>query len=57
MKINKKDNFIGDVDLVKKSLMMMRLKLSSGELILVKDFRIKRKEVARLLTKINHVNV
>jgi hypothetical protein len=33
--------------------MMTRIKASSGEAILLKDYRGKRKEIARLFTKIN----
>ena len=33
---------------------MMRVKASSGETIVAKDYKNKRKEVARLFTKINN---
>lgn len=39
---------------LKKELLMMRIKASSGESIPTKDYKNKRKEVARLFTKINN---
>jgi ribosomal protein L29 len=38
---------------LKKELLMMRIKASSGESIPVKDYKNKKKDVARLFTKIN----
>lgn len=38
---------------LKKELMIMRIKFFSGEVISIKDLKNKRKEVARLFTKIN----
>jgi ribosomal protein L29 len=38
---------------LKKELLMMRIKASSGETIPVKDYKNKKKDVARLFTKIN----
>jgi ribosomal protein L29 len=38
---------------LKKELLMMRIKASSGETIVAKDYKHKRKEVARLFTKLN----
>ncbi len=32
---------------------MMRIKASSGEALVAKDYRNKKKEIARLFTKIN----
>ena len=32
---------------------MMRVKASSGESVIAKDFKIKKREIARLFTKIN----
>ena len=38
---------------IKKELLMMRIKTSSGESVPAKDYKSKKKEVARLFTKIN----
>ena len=38
---------------LKKELLMMRIKASSGESVIAKDFKNKKKEVARLFTKLN----
>ena len=32
---------------------MMRIKASSGESVVIKDYKNKKKEIARLFTKIN----
>lgn len=44
---------IADIANLKKELMMVRIKASSGEAINLKDYRGKRKQIARLFTKIN----
>jgi len=44
---------LANIASLKKELMMMRVKASSGETIPVKDYKIKKKEVARLFTKLN----
>jgi len=44
---------ISDIANLKKELMMVRIKASSGEAINLKDYRGKRKQIARLFTKIN----
>ena len=38
---------------LKKELMMMRIKASSGDSVAVKDSKLKKKEIARLFTKLN----
>ncbi len=53
MKKEEKQSALVDIANLKKELLMMRIKASSGEAIVAKDYRNKRKEVARLFTKIN----
>lgn len=43
-----------EISSLKKDLMMLRLKKSSGENISSKEYKAKKKEVARLFTKINN---
>ena len=38
---------------LKKELLMMRVKSSSGEEVVIKDYKNKKKEIARLFTKLN----
>ncbi len=45
---------LANIASLKKELMMMRVKASSGEVIVAKEYKNKRKEVARLFTKINN---
>ncbi len=52
-KKEEKKSIMADVANLKKELMMIRIKASSGDAIAVKDYRIKKKEIARLFTKIN----
>lgn len=54
MKSEEKKSILAQISNLKKELMMMRIKSSSGESIVIKDYRQKRKEVARLFTKINN---
>jgi ribosomal protein L29 len=51
-KLNKKDTMSQIYDL-RKELLYMRVKKSSGDNILIKDYRAKKKEIARLLTTVN----
>ena len=53
MKIEEKKSILADIAGLKKELMMIRIKVSSGETIVVKDYKNKKKEVARLFTKLN----
>ncbi len=39
---------------LKKDLLMMRIKSSSGGDVVIKDYKQKKKEVARLFTKLNN---
>ncbi len=54
MKKEEKQSFLTDISTLKKDLMMMRIKASSGEAVPVKDFKTKKKEIARLFTKMNN---
>lgn len=53
MKIEEKKSILANIATLKKELMMIRIKVSSGETIVVKDYKNKKKEVARLFTKLN----
>ncbi len=53
-KKDKKSALVNIADL-KKELLMIRIKASSGETIVAKDYKNKKKEIARLFTKINAV--
>ena len=53
MKKEEKQSTLIDIANLKKELLMIRIKASSGEAIVAKDYRNKRKEIARLFTKIN----
>ena len=46
-----------NIAVLKKELLMMRMKISSGEEVAVKNYKQKRKEVARLFTKLNNKKV
>jgi ribosomal protein L29 len=51
---NEQKSALAEISALKKDLLMMRIKASSGETIIAKDYKHKRKEVARLFTKINN---
>jgi ribosomal protein L29 len=53
MKKEEKQSALIDIANLKKELLMMRIKASSDEATIAKDYRNKRKEIARLFTKIN----
>lgn len=53
MKKDEKKSALANIASLKKELLMMRIKVSSGESLPVKDYKNKRKEVARLFTKLN----
>lgn len=53
MKKEEKKSTLADISALKKELLLMRVKASSGEAVVTKDYKSKRKEVARLFTKIN----
>jgi ribosomal protein L29 len=44
---------LGNIASLKKELLMLRIKASSGETISPKDYKSKKKEVARLFTQVN----
>ena len=56
MKKEEKQSLLTDISTLKKDLMMFRIKASSGETVLVKEFKLKKKAIARLFTKINDKN-
>ncbi len=53
MTVEDKKSILANIALLKKELLMMRIKASSGETIIIKDYKHKKKEVARLFTKLN----
>ncbi len=55
MKKDDKKSDLANIASLKKELLMMRIKVSSGETIPAKDYKNKRKEIARLFTKLNAV--
>jgi ribosomal protein L29 len=54
MKKEEKKSALANISGLKKELLMMRIKASSGETIIAKDYKNKKKEVARLFTQINN---
>lgn len=44
---------LANISSLKKELLMLRIKASSGETISPKDYKSKKKEVARLFTQVN----
>lgn len=54
MKKEEKKSALASIAGLKKDLLMMRIKASSGETISAKDYKNKKKEVARLFTQINN---
>jgi ribosomal protein L29 len=53
MKKEEKSSALTEIATIKKDLMMMRIKSSSGELVVAKEYKNKKKAIARLFTKIN----
>ncbi len=53
MNMDEKKSILANIASLKKELLMFRIKVSSGEVVVVKDYKIKKKEVARLFTKLN----
>lgn len=56
MKKEEKGSALAEIATIKKDLMMMRIKASSGETVVAKEFKNKKKAIARLFTKINSNN-
>lgn len=54
MKKEEKQSFLTDISTLKKDLMILRIKASSGETVLIKEFKTKKKAIARLFTKMNN---
>ncbi len=52
-KKEEKKSVLAEVSNIKKELMMLRIKASSGDNTALTSYRKKRKEIARILTKIN----
>ncbi len=57
MKKEENKSILANIAVLKKDMLMMRIKASSGETIVAKDYKNKRKEVARLFTQINKKQV
>ncbi len=53
MKKEEKNSKLAEIAGLKKELMMLRIKASSGDAVMVKEFKIKKKAVARSFTEIN----
>jgi ribosomal protein L29 len=53
MKKEEKSSALAEIATIKKDLMMMRIKSSSGESVVAKEYKNKKKAIARLFTKIN----
>ena len=53
MTLEEKKSALAEIATIKKDLMMLRIKASSGETIVAKEFKSKKKTIARLFTKIN----
>ena len=57
MKKEEKQSFLTEISTLKKDLMMLRIKSSSGETVPVKEFKTKKKAIARLFTKMNNKKI
>ena len=53
MKIEERKSILANIASLKKDLKVIRIKVSSGEAMAVKDYKSKKKEVARLFTQLN----
>lgn len=53
MKKDEQKSVLANIASLKKELLMFRVKASAGEVFSVKDYKSKKKEVARLFTKLN----
>ena len=54
MKKEEKNAKLAEIANLKKELMMLRIKASSGEAVLIKAFKDKKKAIARIFTAINN---
>jgi len=50
---NNKKSVIDEISSKKRELLLMKVKLTSGDSISLKDLRKNKKEIARLFTKLN----
>ncbi len=46
-------SMLADISKLKKDITMLKLKASSGDAINLNDYRKKKKEIAKIFTKIN----
>ena len=53
MKKEERNKVLADISSLKKELLLMNVKASSGEGVPAKDYKNKKKEVARLFTQLN----
>ncbi len=53
MKIEERKKALADISNLKKELVLMKVKAASGENVPAKDYKNKKKEVARLFTQLN----
>ena len=53
MKKEDAKKILADISNLKKELVLMKIKASSGETVPAKDYKNKKKEVARLFTQLN----
>lgn len=53
MKKEEKKSILASIATLKKELLIFRVKASSGEVVQIKEYKNKKKEVARLFTKLN----
>lgn len=51
---NNKKTIISEISLKKRELLLMKVKVTSGDSISLKDLRKNKKEIARLFTKLNN---
>ena len=49
-------NSLVEINKIKKELMLLRISKSIGNEVNQKDFKVKKKQIARLYTKMNQVN-
>ena len=55
MNQEEKKSILLNIAYLKKELLIARLKISMKDSVIIKDYRNKKKEVARLFTKLNSV--
>ena len=55
MKIEEKKTISEEISIKKRELLIMKIKLSAGELVMLKEMRKLKKDIARLFTKLNNI--